>query len=103
MGAERELLIEVDVGVSVPLVAGKAGCQQRLLQLRDLRYMEAAAVQVCAASFFRDEKFIVQWLVDDARNQFAILIRAQPRPSILQSQRDAEKGEAMYSVSTPRW
>src|SRR5580698_3764546 len=46
VSAQRDLVIEVDIWIFMPLVARKAGRQQAFLQLRRLRDVNRPAVEV---------------------------------------------------------
>ena len=46
MRTQRDLMIEIDIGIFVPFVAGKSCGQQGLRQIRDLRNMDPLLIQV---------------------------------------------------------
>src|ERR1700758_2517424 len=56
VGAQRDLVIEIDVGILVPLVAGEAGGHQAFLQLRYLRHANRLAIQLRASPLLRRKK-----------------------------------------------
>src|SRR5439155_7862644 len=86
---QRELVIEVNVGVKVPLLARKACPEQALAKGIDLRDVNELPVQCGAAAAFGGKKLVAGWIEDHARNDFVVTS---------QSDRHTENGEAMSEV-----
>src|ERR1700756_4071158 len=53
--AQRDLVIEINIGILVALMAGKTGRDQAFLQLRGLRHVDRLAIEVCASSLLSRE------------------------------------------------
>ena len=71
MGAQSDLVIEVNVRILVPLVAGKTSGHQALRQVRDLRHLDALLIQKRAASLLGREQLIARGIVDHASDALA--------------------------------
>src|SRR6478735_6788462 len=89
MGAQRDLVIEVDVRVLMPFVAGESGCHQALFQLGYRRYMDRTAIQKRATSLFRREHFVAARVKDHAGDSLALAF---------QRNRNTKDGIAMGKV-----
>src|SRR5579862_1663255 len=74
MGAQCDLMIEVNVRILVTFVAGKTGSEQALLQCRCFRNMDGLAVEVRALPYFGAEEFIARWIVNDSGYAFCFRI-----------------------------
>ena len=68
VGAQRDLVIEVNIRILVPLVAGKAGGHQALGQVRNLRNLDSLLVQVGAASLLGRKQLVARGIVNHAGN-----------------------------------
>ena len=77
MGAQRDLVIEIDVGVLVALVAGETGGHQALLELADRRHASSPAIQERPASLFRRKHLIAGGIKDHARNPLTFVLKRQ--------------------------
>src|SRR5579884_3680113 len=96
MGVKRDLVIEEDVRVLVPLVAGETGGYQALVQLADLRYVKRLAVEFGAFALLRGEEFIACRIVNHTRNPDLLILG-----TMLNRHRNGEHGESVGKVSGP--
>ena len=87
--AQSDLMIEVNVRILVPLVAGKAGGHQAFGQVRDLRHLDCVADSVRAASLLGREQLVARGIVNHAGNSPVL---------VLQSQRNAEHRKSVRKV-----
>src|SRR5262245_10291274 len=77
MRAQRELVIEVDVGVLVPFVAWEAGGNQTFGQARGLRDVNCSAVQPRTSAHGGGEHLLAAGIVDHASYALALVIQRQ--------------------------
>src|SRR4051812_3683457 len=89
MSAQRNLVIEEDVGVLVPLVAGESSRNQRLSQIADFRNAYAVVVQVSTASKFRRKQLVAHGIVHQSGDSL---------PLVFQRQRHAEYRKSMSEI-----
>jgi hypothetical protein len=59
-------MVEMNVRILMPLVAGKARRDQTLFQLRDLGYVNGLAIEMRSPSLLRREEFIARRIVNNA-------------------------------------
>src|SRR5664279_4784018 len=79
MRAQRDLVIKVDVGILVPLVAGKAGAEDRFRQLRRFGNVDWLTVQRGTQSAFCREHLVACRVVQNAGLKLLILARQRDR------------------------
>src|SRR5208337_121646 len=72
--AQGDLVIEVDVRIQVPLVAGKASPEQRLSQLPRFGDVDWLSVESRAITSFGGEHLIACRIVEDAGHQLLFLV-----------------------------
>src|SRR6266849_10622335 len=77
MRAQCDLVIEVNIRVLMPLVAGKAGGHQAFRQICNLRNLDSLLVQISAASLLGREQLIASRIVDHARNQAVLVLQSK--------------------------
>src|SRR5438445_11539627 len=82
-------MIEENIRILVPLMAGETGGHQALRQIVCFGSMNALLVQIRATSFFGGKKFVARGIVDKSRNHL---------PLVLQRHRDAEHRKAMREI-----
>ncbi len=66
--AQRDLVIEKNIGIFVPLMTGEAGGDQAFFQPRGLLHMDCLAVEMRAPSLLGREKLVARRIVDHSRN-----------------------------------
>src|SRR5436189_4131300 len=89
MRAQSDLMIEKNIRILVPLMAGETGGHQALRQIVGFGNMNTLLVQIRAASFFGGKKFVASGIVDHPRNHL---------PLVLQRHRDTEHRKAMREI-----
>src|SRR5207237_7708691 len=89
VGAQRERLVEVDVGILVALLAGESGGQQAFGKFCRQRNMDALAIEKRSASLLGGKHLVATGIVKHAGDQFA---------AVLKSQRDAKDRKAVGEV-----
>ena len=77
MTMQRDLVIEKDVRILVPLVAGKPRSQQRLRQIRDFGNMDALSIQISSASPFGGKQFVARGIVNHASHHSSLMFEPQ--------------------------
>src|SRR6266571_5322950 len=75
MGAQRDLVIEVDVGVLMPFVAGESGGHQAFFQPSNCGNMDRVPVEKRSAALFRREHFIARRIIDNAGDSPALVFQ----------------------------
>src|SRR5262249_44278737 len=75
MRPQRDLVVEVNVGVFVSFVAGKAGPNQALCQTRHLRDTNGASIEPCSAALFRGKHFVPAWVVKDSGDPLSLVVQ----------------------------
>src|SRR5690242_14958666 len=83
-------MIEINVWILVPLMAGKARCHQGFRQIRDLRNLNSLLVQEGAATPFGGEQLVARRIKDYAGDSLVLM---------LQRHGNAENGKAVGKVS----
>src|SRR3954447_11742525 len=76
MGAHRYLVVEMNIRILVPFLAGKSGRDQALADGRRLRDLHFATIQLCAAALLRREHLIARWIEHYCRNALALFSRS---------------------------
>src|ERR1017187_4344521 len=64
MRAQRDLVIEENIRILMPLVAGKPGRQQAFFQRSGFRDLNWLTIQPCASSLFRGKQLVTRGIVD---------------------------------------
>src|SRR3954452_7126249 len=64
VGPQRDLMIEKNVRVLMPLVAGESGREQGFFQLANLRYVNGLAIQLRSLAGLGAEQFIPGGIVN---------------------------------------
>src|SRR5258708_40274342 len=73
MRAQGEVVIIMNVRIGAALVHGKSGAKQAGGKSLDLGYRDFLAVQRCAFAARRCEKFIINWIVNNACDNRSVL------------------------------
>src|SRR5205807_10604082 len=89
MRAQSDLMIEENIRILVPHMAGETGGYQTLRQIVGFGNMNALLVQIRTTSFFRGKKFVASGIVDHSCDHL---------PLVLQRHRDAEHRKAMREI-----
>jgi hypothetical protein len=89
VGAQGELVIEINIGVLVPLMTGETGSHQALSQFRRHRHVNCCVVQPRAATELSGEHLVASWIVNHSRD---------PLPMAFHGQRNAKHWKAVRKI-----
>src|SRR5258708_28556657 len=67
-------MVEINVRILMPLVAGKAGGHEAFVQLRYLRNTDSVAVELRASSLLRGKQFVARGIIDNPGNANALCV-----------------------------
>ena len=89
VGAEREIVVVVNVGAGLAFVNGKAGAKKTGSKRGNLGNGNFLSVQSGAIAAGSSEEFFVNWVINDTGHDFV---------AVGESDRDAETGIAMSEI-----
>src|SRR6266550_2675804 len=75
MRAQSDLMIEENIRILVPLMAGEPGGHQALRQIDGFGNMNALLVQIRTTYFFGGKKFVASGIVDHSRNHLPLALQ----------------------------
>src|SRR5579884_343786 len=98
MGAQGDLLIEVDIWVFVTFAAGKTRRHEAFGQIVHARYVDFFPVEIGTFTFFCNKQLIAGGVVHYTRRQDAVGVRGETFGAMLESKRNAEDRETMREI-----
>src|SRR5215831_9966896 len=76
MGAQRDLMIEVNIRVLMTFVTGESGGHQTLFQPRDIGNMDRAAVEKRSAALLRRKHFVARRIINNTGDPPALIFQS---------------------------
>src|SRR5262249_34913487 len=99
MRVQRDLLVEVNVGILVAFLAWEAGSDQALTQCPGARHVYWSAIQLRSAAAFNGKKLVARWVINHACDELCPLLI--PGRRSLKPERDTENRKSVSEVRRP--